>query len=86
MRGRKPKPTALQDLHGDPSHLRRQLSVRLSVEPSAPTVPLAAPADNKCCIVQRRIRAARFPAVEGPEAYDFIANAQQATGPRTGPL
>ena len=45
MRGRKPKPTALHELHGDPSHLRRQLAPRRATEPPPRADDLAAPDD-----------------------------------------
>jgi phage terminase small subunit len=44
MRGRKPKPTALHELHGNPRHLAREtVAKRRAVEP--PDDPLAPPVD-----------------------------------------
>jgi phage terminase small subunit len=37
MRGRKPKPTALHALHGDPSHLRGKVASRQKMEPAEPS-------------------------------------------------
>src|ERR1700722_12931815 len=46
MKGRKPKPAALHDLHGDPSHLRaRHLAPRRAVEPVTRAGDLTAPED-----------------------------------------
>ncbi len=46
MVGRKPKPTVLHDLHGDPSHLRRKMAARRVVEPPvADASGFAAPPD-----------------------------------------
>jgi phage terminase small subunit len=36
-RGRKPKPTALHALHGDPSHLRGKVATRQKMEPAEPS-------------------------------------------------